>query len=441
MEKNQYIVAIEIGSSKIVGAIAQKELPEGTVKVKTIQEVKISECVRYGCIKNVEEVKRGINEVIGKLSNCLKDTATISSIYLNLAGRSIRNESVQVSELLDKDTAITQDLIERLIKKGMKTDKKGFDTFDAVPLKYVIDNVEEKKPVGVFGSNITVSINNIIGKSTIKTNLNRAIIPTVRVNDVILTPLAIAKHVLSAEERELGCMLVDMGAETTTVIICKNSTVIHLATLPFGGRNITRDIMSLNLLEEKAEELKLSIGNAMPNDVANTSIQVDGIPVRDVVKYVESRSEEIAANINEQLNIAGIKGDDLGKGMTLIGGASLLPGMMELLEKTTGMKVKRGTFPQQFLNGNQKGTNSPLYIQMLSIIAEAAERMHPDVSCLERIVNPEEQEEQEQEEQDTNVKNTKSSEKKSILSSMLNGFRTLFTEKEEEEEEDDSYGN
>ena len=63
MEKKQYIIAIEIGSSKIVGVIAQKELPEGAVSIRAIQETKISESVRYGCIKNVEEVKRSSKEI------------------------------------------------------------------------------------------------------------------------------------------------------------------------------------------------------------------------------------------------------------------------------------------------------------------------------------------------------------------------------------------
>jgi cell division protein FtsA len=71
------------------------------------------------------------------------------------------------------------------------------------------------------------------------------------VNGIILSPLAVAKHVLSYDERQLGCMLVDLGAETTTVSIYKNDALIHIATLPFGGRNITRDIMSLNVLEER----------------------------------------------------------------------------------------------------------------------------------------------------------------------------------------------
>lgn len=435
MGKNQYIVAIEIGSSKIVGVIAQKELPEGTVSIISVQDTKISECVRYGCIKNVEEVKRGIQDVIQKLTSKAKTDAQITSIYLSLAGRSIRNEVNQVSQQLNKDTAITQNMIDRLVKKALQTDKKGFEAIDVVPQKFHIDNVEEKKPVGVFGSNITANVNTIIGKTTIRTNLKRAIDSSIKVHDFIITPLAVVKHVLSYNERQLGCMLVDMGAETTTVVICKNDAIIHLATLPFGGRNITRDIMSLNVLEDKAEELKLSVGNAMPTE---SSINVDGIPVKDVLKHVESRCGEIVANINEQLKIANVRPEELSEGIILIGGASYLPGMAELIEKTTTLKVKRGSYPQHVNNASKIANSSNLYIQAVSVATEAAERIDPEISCI--VIAPKKDDSQndeikKKEEEDNKDKDT--IKKPSRISQILSGFKNIFNEKDDEDEYDE----
>ena len=85
-----------------------------------------------------------------------------------------------------------------------------------------------------------------------------------KIQDYIVRPLAEAALVLTDDERRLGCMFVDFGAETTTVAIFKNDAPAYLVTLPMGSRNITIDLTSLNYIEERAEEIKRISGNAMP---------------------------------------------------------------------------------------------------------------------------------------------------------------------------------
>ncbi|MBQ7942139.1 MAG: cell division protein FtsA [Muribaculaceae bacterium] len=439
MEKKQYIAALEIGSSKISGVIALKEYPEGNISILAVEEVPTSESVRYGCIKNVEEAKHCIAEVLHRLENRMNG-AKINSIYMNLAGRSIRNVTTQVNRHLDVETAITQETINSLLQEGRQVSMKGFDVLDVVPRRFMVDNVEVKKPVGTFGSDISATLNTIVGKSIIKTNLHRVIDPNIKVNDIIITPLAVGNSILSFDERQLGCMLIDFGAETTTISIYKNDALIYLATLPLGGRNITRDIMSLNLLEDKAEELKLSIGNAMANDNASNSIQVEGITVADVSKYVVARSGEIAANINEQLNYAEIKADELGSGIVLIGGGSHLNGFIELLEKTTKLKVRRGGYPSHVNILDTKAQNSNSYIQAVSIAVQAAESIAPDSNCLTQIEKKAEPVQSttkpalEVSTEDTEKKKEKT---KGKLSKLLTGFKNIF--QEGEDDGDDNY--
>lgn len=440
MENKQYIVALEIGSSKITGVVALKENPEGNISILAVEEISTSESVRYGCIKNVEEAKRCINEVLHKLESHMNN-AKISSIYLNLAGRSVRNITTHVNKHLDVETAITQDTINALLQEGRQVSLKGFDVLDVVPRKFMVDNVEVKKPIGTFGSDISATLNTIVGKSIIKTNLHRVIDPNTRIHDIIITPLAVANNILSYDERQLGCMLIDFGAETTTVSIYKNDALIHLATLPLGGRNITRDIMNLNLLEDKAEELKLSVGNAMANDTTNSSsIQVEGVTVADVSKYIVARSGEIVANINEQLNYADIKADELGSGIVLIGGGSHLNGFVELLESTTKMKVKRGNYPSCVNILDTKAQNSDSYIQVVSIATQAALNIAPGESCLTRIIKPEEiQKTQPNDNNGLKPIHFNDDDKKKTrgrLGKILTGFKNIFQESEDDGEDD-----
>lgn len=437
MENKQYIVALEIGSSKITGVVALKENPEGNISILAVEDVPTSESVRYGCIKNVEEAKRCINEVLHKLESHMNN-AKISSIYLNLAGRSVRNITTQVNQHLNVETAITQGTINALLDEGRQVSLKGFDVLDVVPRKFMVDNVEVKKPVGTFGSDISATLNTIVGKSTIRTNLHRVIDPNMRVNDIIITPLAVANNILSYDERQLGCMLIDFGAETTTISIYKNDALIYLATLPLGGRNITRDIMSLNLLEDKAEELKLSVGNAMANDSASNSIQVEGVTIADVSKYIVARSGEIVANINQQLNYADIKADELGSGIVLIGGGSHLNGFVELLENTTKMKVKRGSYPSHVNILDSKAQNSDIYIQAVSLATQAAMEIAPEDNCITQIVTEPATPEIKEKPiiQEETEKPEPQKKKKWNIRSLLDKAKVIFEESEEENEED-----
>lgn len=435
MENKQYIAALEIGSSKIIGVIALKENPEGNISILAIEEVPTSESVRYGCIKNVEEAKRCINEVLYKLESRMNN-AKISSIYLNLSGRSIRNITTQVNQHLNVETAITQDTINSLLEEGRQVSLKGFDVLDVVPRKFMVDNVEVKKPIGTFGSDISAVLNTIVGKSTIKTNLHRVIDPNMRVNDIIITPLAVANNILSYDERQLGCMLIDFGAETTTVSIYKNDALIYLATLPLGGRNITRDIMSLNLLEDKAEELKLSVGNAMANDSASNSIQVEGVTVADVSKYIVARSGEIVANINQQLNYAEVKADELGSGIILIGGGAHLNGFVELLENTTKMKVKRGNYPTHINILDTKAQNSDIYIQAVSLVTQAAMEIAPEESCITQFVKQPEIEKPSFIQEEEEEKPEPQKKKNRLFKALFDRAKGIFEESEDENEED-----
>lgn len=435
MENKQYIVAIEIGSSKIVGVLATKDNPNGLVSINHIEEVRATECVRYGCIKNVEEVKHHINTVISKLENYING-GSISSIYLNLAGRSVRNVTTTVNRHHEGETAITQATITSMLHDGRDVSMKGFDVLDVVPRKFLVDNVETKNPVGTFGSDITAVINAIVGKSTIKANLNRAIDPNVRVNEIILTPLAVADTILSSDEKQLGCMLLDFGAETTTISIYKNAALVYLATLPLGGRNITRDIMSLNILEDKAEDLKKTVGNAIAANVSNSTMQIDEISVGDVTKYVVARSGEIVANINEQLNIAGVKPEELGAGIILIGGGAKLNGFAELVEKTTQLKVRRGGYPAHVNILSQKGQNSDEYIQAVALATVAATKISEGDNCIILNIKPVEEEKAvpevksvpEVEVKPKEEKNEKKEKKQGFAHKLLDGFKDLFND-------------
>ena len=378
MEKNQYIVALEIGSSKIVGAIAEKT-SAGYLSVKHLQEERHLNSVRFGIVQNVENIKSSVNRILKNLEGMVD--GRITQVYMGVSGRSLHSVVSEVNRSVGTTEPITQELIDRIIHDATSTPIRNHDTVDIVPRAYYVDKVATPNPVGQFGSSIKIKVNLIVAKPSLKLNLNRVMSFGIPVKDYIVTPLAVAEQVLSESDRELGCMLVDMGAETTTVTIYKNKALIYLSTLPLGGRNLTRDVMSgLSVLEETAENVKKNINNPLdPGNVSN--VVIEGVNARDAANYISARTGEIIANINQQLADAGISSSDI-QSIVLIGGSAHLGGLQQKMEDTIKIKVRKGQNPMG-LNILNPDINRMEYIEVFSLLAKAAEMIEDGETCIE----------------------------------------------------------
>ena len=377
MEKNQYIVALEIGSSKIVGAIAEKT-SAGYLSVRHLQEEKHLNSVRYGIVQNVENIKNSVNRILRNLEGMVD--GRITQVYMGVSGRSLHSIVSEVNRSVGSTEPITKELIDRIIQDATSTPIRNHDTVDIVPRAFYVDKVESPNPVGQFGSSIKIKVNLIVAKPALKLNLNRLMTFGIPAKDYIVTPLAVGEQILSDSDRELGCMLVDMGAETTTVTIYKNKALIYLCTLPLGGRNLTRDVMSLNVLEESAENIKKNINN--PLDPSNVSdVTIEGISAREAACFISARTGEIIANINQQLADAGVSSDGI-KSIVLIGGSAHLGGLQQKLEETIKIKVRMGQNPPT-LNILNPEINRMEYIEVFSLLAQAAEMIESGETCVE----------------------------------------------------------
>ena len=378
MEKNQYIVALEIGSSKIVGAIAEKT-SAGYLSVKHLQEERHLNSVRYGIVQNVENIKSSINRIVKNLEGMVD--GRITKVYMGVSGRSLHSSVSEVNRSVGSTEPITSELIDRIIHDATSTPIRNHDTVDIVPRAYYVDKVETTNPVGQFGSSIKIKVNLIVAKPALKLNLNRLMTFGIPVKDYIVTPLAVAENILTDSDRELGCMLVDIGAETTTVAIYKNGALIYLNTLPLGGRNLTRDVMiGLSVLEETAENVKKNINN--PLDPSNVSdVTIEGLSAREAANYIAARTGEIIANINQQLADAGVSADSI-QSIVLIGGGAHLGGLQQKLEETIKIKVRMGQNPVT-LNILNNEINRLEYIEVFSLLAKAADMIPVGETCVE----------------------------------------------------------
>ena len=380
MENKQYIVTIEVCSSKIVGVLAEKD-PGGNVSVAALEAVELSPgCVRRGFVQNVEEAKSQVAKVIKTLETRIAP-ATIQSVYVGVAGRSLHNVPVEKTLQLDGNQLISEAMINNLSLQCREADVDG-EILHVEPRIYVLDgNQETQNPIGCVSSRITAKMNLIVAKHSLKTNLQGTVEPILNVKGYIVTPLAVADKILKHDERQLGCMLLDFGAETTTVSIYKNGALQYLATLPMGSRLITLDITKMSVVETKAEDLKRTVGNAIELDVKSEQI-IDGVRVNDVSNYVLARIGEIGANIAAQLGYAGMTEEEIAAGgVTIIGAGSFLNGFDAFVQKTLKLKAAKGQHCP-FVNLLAPEAGNFAYIQSVALAATAAELIPNGESCV-----------------------------------------------------------
>ncbi|MDE6262883.1 MAG: hypothetical protein K2M09_06225, partial [Muribaculaceae bacterium] len=334
------IVAIEIGSSKIKGAIGELD-PSGALLIKGIEEVRQKpNIVSYGHVHNVREVANELKQVITALNSRLNN-AEITGVYVAVGGRSLMTTPATIEEHLEADTEITPEMVDDLLGRA-RSISPDRNLLDVQPVEFKINGkAQGSNPIGIIGNELSANVNLVTIRSQIIRNMQMVINEKLglEINGLVIRPLAEANLVMTPEERRLGAMLVDFGSETTTVAIYKKDTLKYLATIPLGSRHITRDLTAIPLTEEKAEEIKCSIGNAWPGK------NITDPETTKINNYVRMRAGEIAANIAAQIGFAHMAPNELPSGIVLVGGGANLTGFIELLGSETGMTVRRGTTP------------------------------------------------------------------------------------------------
>lgn len=391
--EQKYIVAIEIGSSKIKGAVGSFD-NSNTLTVLSVEEEKLTgdelgDSVRYGVIQNVDKVTGSLQRICRKLENSPNvSPRKIRGVYTSIGGRSLIATTCEVSRQYPDDIEITDAYFEQLKREARENNTPADkEVIDVVTRECLINNMSYKtNPVGLLGRNIKATFNLITCRTPVKRNINRVINERLGldINGYIVRPLAEANLVLTDEEKRLGCMLVDFGAETVSAVIYKNGALVYAATLPMGSRNITRDLMTLNFTEERAEETKKVTGNADIQDQSQRRKNPDNLDYTEINNYVAARAGEIVSNILEQISYAELKPADLPGGIVLVGGGAKLKGFSNLLAAQSNMKVRIGS-PSGLIRIADGRIQPNDAVDVISILAEAV-KGNP-AECTERPIS------------------------------------------------------
>ena len=348
MAVTDFIVAIELGSSKISG-IAGRKLPDGSIQILATASENASDCIRKGVIYNLDKTTQSLTSIIKKLESTLK--ASIGKVYIGMGGQSLRTIRNTEVRHMDEEIKISQELIDSLKDSNRAVPIVGYQILGVAPQEYKVGNDLIVEPVGVQTDHIEARFLNIIARKNVKENITKCcdLVPIEIAEDAedLIAPLALAEAVLTSSEKRSGCALIDFGADTTTVSVYKNNILRHLAVIPLGGNNITRDICSQQIEEEDAEALKVRFAQAYTepteNDDENKTYRLDnGCSINTILleDIVEARLNEILDNLANQIVLSGYE-NKLLAGAIITGGGINLKNMEEAFIKRTKIEKLR----------------------------------------------------------------------------------------------------
>jgi cell division protein FtsA len=342
--------AIDVGTTKVTTLVGEVTPNEGL----RIIGVGVSPAagLSRGMVDNIREATEAIRASIDKAERASGTRILSASVGISGAHvESLNNRGVIA--VPDRAHPISREDIARALEAAkIVSVPTNREILHVVPRYYVVDGQDSvTDPVGMYGQRLDVEAHIVTVSSNAMANLVKIVEGTgVRVDEVLLEPLAGAQAVLAAEEKRQGVILADIGGGTTDICIFVDGSVIYSGALPLGGNHVTRDlVVGLRCPYHSAEEAKEQFGCALPSTVPDDEVELEAFGAerqrsysrRRICQIIQARCEEILEMVVTEAR----KSTDVGvlsAGLVLTGGTARLPGLDLLAEQATGLPARIG---------------------------------------------------------------------------------------------------
>lgn len=374
MTSSGFTAVIDLGTSKIKGVIGRRN-DSGVISVIASGSIDSGSSIRRGVIYNIEQAGANVHKLVRMLEN--SSDRKIGRVYVSLAGQSLH--TMEFNEMRPLPAGmVTEEVVSQLHSVAEKYQPDMKRNYHVADVEYYIDDKPERSPVGVTGSQIEAGFELIVGRPNLMNNIEKSISAKteLEIAGYVVGPTAVAAIALTDEEKELGCAFLDFGAGTTTLSVYKEGILRRMVVIPFGGRNITRDICALNFTENDAEQLKIKFGKALethegPLFTSPFSSKPD-VDLAELNKVIVMRLDELIANIREQISLSGYEGQ-LGAGVIITGGASLLKNLDLYLGQKLKMAVRKASARKSMVNNAPELTGDPSFTLVLGMLLTAVD--------------------------------------------------------------------
>lgn len=368
MPEQTVLVSIDVGTTKVCVLIGEVSRTGGIDVIGFGQAP--SDGLRKGVVIDIDRTVQSVTtavEAAERLSGF-----KVRSAFVGISGNHIssQNSRGMVAVSGHRRDVGRDDTVRAIEAARAVSIPNTREILHVIPRGYVVDGQEGvRDPIGMSAVRLEVETHIVTASQSGVQNLTKCIQRAgVEIDELVLAPLATAEAILTAEDRELGVALLDIGGDTTDLAVFHDGSIAHAATIPMGGKSITSDLgIVLRVTPEIAENLKLKHGNALPVDVDPdevvqiTSIGEDlahGVTRRTVAQIIEARLNEIFEAVQQEIAAAGAT-NRLQAGLVLTGGGAMLAGINRAARDQLGMSA-RVVGPQN-LGGLTDQVSTPPY--------------------------------------------------------------------------------
>ncbi len=381
MAQDKTLVGLDIGTSWtrcVIGSATR----DGQLMIESISE-RPSEGVKAGSIVNIEQTLKVINSVVSDAE--LQAGTEVSSVILGVGGDHIRGISSNgVVGIQSRDQEIKREDIRRSIDVARARDlPQDTEILHTLVQDFQVDSRSGiKDPIDMLGHRLDTRVLLVTGSSSICQNLRKCVQKAgLQVQRMVLQSLADSEIVLGSDEKEMGALVIDIGAGMTNAIAYVSGSPVYTGAISLGGDNVTGDIAyMLQLPKSAAESIKVSDGcchtPSVRSDEMIVTPAVGGkppirLPRKELAKLIEPRMAEIFSMLSAELEKNDVTGT-FGAGVILVGGGSLLSGATELAAEIFRMPARIG-FPEA-INGLDRMYIDPRYSTLLGLLKIEAKK-------------------------------------------------------------------
>jgi cell division protein FtsA len=383
------IAVLDVGSSKTVCLIGRAEPGSLRVVGAALRE---SQGIKSGTVTGLEQAEEAIREAVAAAENHA-DTR-IQNVLISVACGSPTSVNARAAIALD-GALVSDEHLHALIREGRARCKMdGYEIIQVRPTTYVVDEARGvRDPRGMFCQRIGVAMHGVAVKPSPLQNLKLAVERChLSVTGALFAPYASALSTLTADEKQLGATVIDMGGGVTSMAVFMEGEMVHADAVPMGGAHVTADLARMLAAPiSAAERIKTLYGAALgdietgTDTVAVPQMGEDSeegaprVPRSMLTRIIQPRLEEILGEVNTRLRASGFD-VAAGRRAVITGGASQLAGTRELAQRILNKQVRIGR-PQTF-HGLPAASAGPDYATALGLLMAGAtmppEALNPD---------------------------------------------------------------
>ena len=374
-ESSNVIVGLEIGTSKVCAVVGEKSA-EGTLNIVGLGQAR-SRGVRKGEICDSASAEEDVRNAIVEAEQMAD--VEIRSVYLGVTGAHVRScNNRGVHQIVSADREISEEDVQDVIKNAKAINRSPENhVIHAIRQHFLVDGHDGiVNPVGMLGSRVEVDMHVVQGNFNRLQNSVRAVKALqLEVEEIVFNGLASSLALLTAEQKELGALVIDMGGGTTEYVVYSRGVIKHIGVLALGGDHVSNDLAyGLKVPLGRAEQLKCEHGSALVGaNLSSPDITIPhelGLPPKTVSaenlrRIMALRLDEIFQLVLQDLDQAGVL-DYLRAGVFLCGGGARTPQIAALAERVLQMPVSLGK--TNSISGLKSALDQPEFATAIGLV-------------------------------------------------------------------------